>query len=197
MSSSRPSIHALACAAALASTLGAVACGGSNEGGAASPSGGGPAGAAKVTTFAVDPANLNVDSIGVSDGAIRPDGNRDLVFTATVVGPADALYLVTVDDRGEPIHGFRADTVAGHEEFPPELARAGQVDIGRLTVWMAVVERGSFINKDNGALGTLAAGPHELKLYVPNTGTLRPGSHLRLYARSVGGGLVAGPTVPY
>jgi hypothetical protein len=154
-------------------------------------------GTTKVTALAVHQENLNVDKIGMRDGSISPDGNRDHVFTATVEGPADALYLVTVDERNEPIHGFRADTVSGHTELPTELAAAGQVDVGRFTVWMALVENGKFINRENGALGDLTAGPHQLKMYVPNTGTLRAGHHLRLYARAPGGAIVGGPSVPY
>jgi hypothetical protein len=149
----------------------------------------------KVTAFAVDIENLNVDKIGMRDGGIRPDGNRDLVFRATVEGPADALYLVTCDEKGEPHYGFRADTIIGHEEIPAELGSV--VDVGRLTVWIAVVENGRFINGDGGTLGYLPPGPHHLKLYVPNTGNLRPGSYLRLYARAPNGGLAKGPVVRY
>ena len=155
------------------------------------------AGTTNVTALSIHPENLNVDKISMRDGSINPDGNRDLVFTATVHGPANALYLVTVDEKGAPIHGFRSDTIAGHEELPQELAAAGQVDVGRLTVWMAIVENGHFINADNGGLGELPPGPHELKMYVPNTGTLRPGHHLRLYARAPNGAIVGGPVVPY
>jgi hypothetical protein len=151
---------------------------------------------AKVTAFAIDNENLNVDKISMKDGNIHSDGNRDHVFTATVEGPVDALYLVTVDDKGAPIHGFRADTVSGHVELPQELAAAGQVDVGRMTVWIAVVENNRFINEESGSV-KLAAGPHVLRLYVPNTGTLRPNSHLRLYGRAPNGAIVGGPTVPY
>src|SRR6478609_8081435 len=53
----------------------------------------------KVTAFSVDIENLNVDKIAMRDGGIRPDGNRDLVFRATVEGPADALYIVTTSEN--------------------------------------------------------------------------------------------------
>lgn len=149
----------------------------------------------KVTAFAVDIENLNVDKIAMRDGGIRPDGNRDLVFRATVEGPADALYLVTTSQKGEPHYGFRADTISGHEELPTELGSV--VDVGRLTVWIAVVENGKFINADGGSLGTLEPGAHQLKLYVPNPGNLEPGAYLRLYARAPNGGLVGGPVVQY
>lgn len=149
----------------------------------------------KVTAFTVDIENLNVDRIAMRDGGIRPDGNRDLVFRATVEGPADALYLVTTSQKGEPHYGFRADTISGHEELPSELGNV--VDVGRLTVWIAVVEDGKFINGDGGSLGTLREGTHALKLYVPNPGNLEPGAFLRLYARAPNGGIVGGPVVQY
>ena len=154
-----------------------------------------PPDSTKVTAFSVDVENLNVDKIAMRDGGIRPDGNRDLVFRATVEGPADALYLVTTNENGEPHYGFRADTIAGHEELPSELGSV--VDVGRLTVWIAVVEDGKFINTEGGALGELTPGSHQLKLYVPNTGNLQPGAHLRLYARAPNGGLAKGPVVRY
>lgn len=149
----------------------------------------------KVSAFSVDNENLNVDRISVRDGGIHPDGNRDLVFRATVEGPADAIYLVTTSQKGEPQYGFRADTIAGHEELPHELGSV--VDVGRLTVWIAVQEEGRFINRDGGGLGYLAPGAHSLKLYVPNPGNLTAGTYLRLYARAPNGGLVAGPIVAY
>jgi len=149
----------------------------------------------KVSAFTVDIENLNVDRISIRDGVFQPDGSRDLVFRATVEGPADALYLCTVDAKGSPQYGFLADTIAGREELPAELGSV--VDTGRLTVWIGVVENGRFINREGGTLGTLSAGAHQLKLYVPNVGSLRGGSHLRLYARSPSGTLVKGPVTPY
>jgi hypothetical protein len=149
----------------------------------------------KVTSFTVDIENLNVDKISMRDGGILPDGNRDLVFRAVVEGPADALYLVTTNEKGDPHYGFRADTIIGHEELPSELGNV--VDVGRLTVWIAVVEKGRFINAEGGTLGLLPAGAHDLKLYVPNTGNLAAGSYLRLYARAPNGGLAKGPVVKY
>jgi hypothetical protein len=154
-----------------------------------------PPDSTKVTAFSVDIENLNVDKIAMRDGGIQPDGNRDHVFRATVDGPADALYIVTTSDKGDPHYGFRADTIVGHEELPSELGNV--VDIGKLTVWIAVVENGKFINSEGGTLGNLPPGPHQLKLYVPNTGNLTPGSHLRLYARAPNGGLAKGPVISY
>ena len=154
-----------------------------------------PSGATKVLALSTDPENLVVDRVSMRDGALRSDGNRDLVFRTTVEGPLDALFLVTTSDKGKPSHGFRADTIVGHEEVPPELGSV--IDVGRLTTWIAVVEDGKFLNSENGTLGLLGPGRHELKLYIPNPGNLLPQSYLRLYARAPGGDLVAGPVIPY
>jgi hypothetical protein len=188
-------LHLLAAVAAVSS--GILGCGPPPKSGLAPPPPPKAAapGTTKVTAFAVSPESLNVDKVGMRDGQIVPDGNRDLVFTATVEGPADALFLVNCSDKGEPLQGFRADTIVGHEELPPELGSV--VDVGRLTVWVAVVENGKFINNESGTLGMLPVGTHQVKLYVPNTGTLRGGTHLRLYARGPSTGLVGGPVVPY
>ena len=149
----------------------------------------------KILSFAIDGENLKVDKISMRDGNFNPDGNRDLVFTAMVEGPIDAFYLVTCDEKGTPHYGFRADTIVGHEEIPHELGSV--VDVGRLTVWIAVVENNRWNNSDRGTLSTLSAGQHSLRLYVPNPGNLLPNSHLRLYARTPGGTLVPGPVIPY
>jgi hypothetical protein len=148
-----------------------------------------------VTSFSVDMQNLNVDTISMREGGIRPDGNRDLVFRATIDGPVNDLFLVSVSDKGDPQYGFRADTVAGREELPGELGNV--VDVGRLTLWIAVVEEGKFVNAENGRLTPLPNGTHELKLYVPNPGTLNAGTRLRLYARDPSGTLVRSAVVTY
>src|SRR5690349_13848946 len=67
----------------------------------------------KVTAFSVAPENLNVDKVGMRDGAIHPDGNHDHAFRATVDGPFDAIFIVECNAKGEPSYGFRADTLSG------------------------------------------------------------------------------------
>lgn len=147
-----------------------------------------------ITTFAVSNENLNVDKVGLRDGFLRPDGSRDLAFTATIDGPYEALFLVSASAKGEPGYGLRADTLTGNHEVPDELG--GIIDSGKMTVGIGVVEHGKFINGESGSAHG-GAGTHELTLYVPNTATLRPGSHVRLYAKTPAGPLVAGPTTPY
>jgi hypothetical protein len=148
----------------------------------------------RVTAFGISNENLNVDKVGLRDGFMKPDGNRDLAFTATIDGPYEALFLVSANAKGEPGYGLRADTLTGTEEIPVELG--GVIDTGKMTVGIGVVEGGKFIN---GESGSARGGPgvHNLTLYVPNTATLRAGTFVRLYVRVPGGTLVPGPITPY
>jgi hypothetical protein len=179
------------------SALPAIGC----AGGAPGP--GGPtvaktsvaAGPTKVVSFTISNENLNVDKVGLRDGFMKPDGNRDLAFTASIDGPFEALFVVSTNAKGEPGYGLRADTLTGSEEIPTELG--GVIDTGKMTVGVGVVEGGKFIN---GESGSVHGGPgiHNLTLYVPNTATLQAGSFVRLYVRAPGGGaLVPGPVTPY
>jgi hypothetical protein len=148
----------------------------------------------KVLAFAVSNENLNVDKVGLRDGFMKPDGNRDLAFTASIDGPFEALFVVSSNAKGEPGYGLRADTLTGAEEIPPELG--GVIDTGKMTVGIGVVEGGKFIN---GESGSAHGGPglHTLTLYVPNTATLQGGTFVRLYVKLPGGTLLPGPVAPY
>lgn len=157
---------------------------------------GAPSGAVtKITAFAVSAENLNVDKVGLRDGYQRPDGNRDLAFTATIHGPIDAIFMVSTNQKGEPSYGLRADTLVGNEEIPPELG--GVIDTGKMTVGIGVTEAGGarFVNGDNGSIH-LGDGVHTLSLYIPNTATLQGGSYVRMYVKA-GGVLIPGPVTPY
>jgi hypothetical protein len=153
-----------------------------------------PAGATTIMSFAVSNENLNVDRVGLRDGFLKPDGNRDLAFAATISGPYEALFVVSTNAKGEPGYGLRADTLTGTDEIPTELG--GVIDTGKMTVGIGVVESGKFTN---GESGSAHGGPglHNLTLYIPNTATLQAGSHVRLYLRIPGGALVPGPITPY
>lgn len=185
----------------LAFVLGAalVAC--SSKPGAATPAttttakSTGPAGKTTITAFAVSPENLAVDRVGLRDGYQKPDGNRDLAFTATIQGPVDAIFIVSTNQKGDPGYGLRADTLIGSEEIPAELG--GVIDTGKMTVGIGIAapNSGRFMNEDNGSIH-LGDGVHVLSLYVPNTATLQAGSYVRMYVKA-GGVLVAGPITPY
>ena len=184
---------ALASLAALAAT----ACGGPT----ASQSGTTPAttsvaatSSTRVVSFSVSNENLNVDKVGLRDGFMKADGNRDLAFTTSIDGPFEALFLVSTNAKGDPGYGLRADTLTGSEEIPTELG--GVIDTGKMTVGIGVVEGGKFINGESGSAHG-GSGVHNLALYVPNTATLQPGSFVRLYVRVPGGALLRGPVTPY
>lgn len=150
--------------------------------------------ATTVAAFSVSNENLNVDKVGLRDGFMRPDGNRDLAFSATINGPYEALFVVSTNAKGEPGYGLRADTLTGSDEIPPELG--GVIDTGKMTVGIGVVEGGKFIN---GESGSAHGGPglHVLTLYIPNTATLQAGSHVRIYVKTPDGVLLPGPIAPY
>src|SRR4051812_42944491 len=94
----------------------------------------------KVLSFSVTNENLNVDKIGMRDGMVHPDGNRDHAFAAVVDGPFDALFIIETNAKGEPVYGYRADTLVSNEELPQELG--GVIDTGQMTVGIGVVENG-------------------------------------------------------
>lgn len=147
-----------------------------------------------ITAFAVSNENLNVDKVGLRDGFMRPDGNRDLAFTATIDGPYEALFVVSTNAKGDPGYGLRADTITGSDEIPTELG--GVIDTGKMTAGIGVMEDGKFINGESGSAHG-EPGLHRLTLYIPNTATLRAGSHVRLYVRTPSGALLPGPITPY
>ena len=154
-----------------------------------------PVTATRIVSFAVSAENLNVDKVGMRDGFMKPDGARDLAFTATIDGPFESLFVVSTNAKGEPGYGLRADTLTGSEEIPLELG--GVIDTGKMTVGIGVVEGGKFIN---GESGSAHGGPglHNLTFYIPNTASLQGGSFVRLYVRAPGNTtLIPGPVTPY
>lgn len=148
----------------------------------------------RIVSFAVSNENLNVDKVGLRDGFNKPDGNRDLAFTASIDGPYEALFIVSTNAKGEPGYGLRADTLTGTDEIPTALG--GVIDTGKMTVGIGVVEGGKFTNGESGSAKG-GSGLHNLTLYVPNTATLQAGSFVRLYLRTPGGTLLPGPITPY
>ncbi len=156
---------------------------------------GAPVASTRVVAFAVSPENLNVDKVGMRDGFMKPDGARDLAFTVTIDGPFESLFVLSVNAKGDPSYGLRADTLTGNEDIPTELG--GVIDTGKMTVGIGVVESGKFIN---GESGSAHGGPglHNLTLYIPNTATLQGGSLVRIYVRAPGStALIPGPITPY
>jgi len=146
-----------------------------------------------VTAFTISNENLRVDKVGMRDGALTPDGSVDLVFTATIDGPFDAVFIYSTNEKGEPTQGLRADTIVATNEIPPELGSV--VDTGKMTFGLGVVENGKMINAENGSVRA-SGGVHQLTFYVPNSANLKEGDFVRLWVRA-GGGLVASAPVKY
>jgi len=150
-------------------------------------------GTGKILSFAVAQDSLRADKVGLRDGSLKPDGSVDLDFTVQLEGPIDSLFIISCDEQGAPYGGFRANTLIGNQESPPELG--GALELGRLSTGIGVEENGKFINLQNGSMPVLY-DRHDLNLYVPNTNALRDG-FIRVYGRQPDGTLVKGPIVRY
>jgi len=144
--------------------------------------------------FRVARENLRVDRIGLRDGALEPDGTRDLVFDATIQGAFSAVFVVSTSESGEPTYGLRAETLVGSEEVPTELG--ADIDIGAMTPGIGVIENAAFLNTETGSVRG-GEGTHNVTLLVPNAATLHAGSYVRLYVRSPSGALVSSLPIAY
>ena len=150
----------------------AVACGGAaSPAGSAAPSAGGAA------TLERSPESGQVDHVGPADGALAPDGIKDLAFTSEVDGPVSALFLVSVDDQGKPTGQFHADTLTGQDEGPRLLGSK----LGGQTGGIGVFDGGKMLNSADGALPQLGAAHRRLTLYVAPSASVQSGTKLRVY----------------
>jgi hypothetical protein len=142
-------------------------------------------------TLEKSPDSGQVDRVGPDDGALRPDGVKDLSFVTQVDGPIAAVFLVSVDDKGAPNGQYQADTLVGDVTSPTELgARPGSGTSG-----LGVTEGDKLLNAKDGSLPALAPGPHRLTLYVATTATLKPGVKLRVYVQRPDKTLISGATL--
>ena len=141
----------------------------------------------------VSTESLQVDKVGPSDGMLKPDGSKDLAFTAQVTGPISALFLVSSWPNGNPNGTFHANTLVANQQAPKEFG--GELEQGKFTGGLGVQENGQFVNNDAGSIKPLAAGPHTLTIYTANTGTLTPGTHVTLWAQAPDGALVKSPVI--
>lgn len=105
-----------------------------------------------------------VDKVGTKDGVFTPDGVKDLVFEAELDGPAVAMAVLSVDDKGEPNGAFSADTYVGSQPIPPEVSNV--LKQGKATAGVAVFENDKVVNKKDGSLPAFAAGKHKLLIHV-------------------------------
>lgn len=152
-----------------------------------------PAAEAKILAFERSKESGKVDKVGKADGALKPDGEKDAVFTLKVSGPIDALFLASVDKKGDSLGEFQADSLVGSQVQPNELAVA---KAGKLTLGLAAFEGDKLLNAADGSLtGAIGAGEHTLTVYVANVPNLKPGKALRVWAQMPDHTVVAGPTL--
>jgi hypothetical protein len=141
-------------------------------------------------SLAKSPDSGQVDRVGPDDGALKPDGVKDLSFVVSVDGPVSAIFLVTVDDQGKPNGEFQADTLIGSSTSPSELGAKP----GKGTSGLGIAEGDKMLNAADGSLGELGAGPHKVTVYVAPSPALRAGTKVRVYVQRPDKSLVAGGT---
>lgn len=142
-------------------------------------------------TLEKSPDSGQVDRVGADDGALRPDGVKDLSFVTRVEGPIAAIFLASVDEHGKPTGHYLADTLVGDQAGPQELsARPGGTTSG-----IGVAEGEKMLNTKDGSLPAIGAGPHRLTLYVAESATLTPGTKLRVYLQRPDKSLVTSTTL--
>jgi hypothetical protein len=132
-----------------------------------------------------------VDRVGTSDGALAPDGVKDIGLTLTVDGPVEAIFVVAVDASGAPSGVFQADTLVGNSESPRELGAKP----GAGTSGLGVFDADKLLNSNDGSLTPLAAGAHRLTLYLSPPPSLAAGKQLRVYVQRPDKSLVTGPAL--
>jgi hypothetical protein len=171
----------------LALVLAVIACGGETANltpAVAAPSAGS-------VSLEKSPDSGQVDRVGPDDGALKPDGNKDLSFVVNADGPVAAIFLVSVDDQSKPNGEFQADTIVGSNESPKELGAKP----GKGTSGLGVFEGDKMLNAADGSLTAIGAGPHRVVVYVASNGAIHTGTKLRVYVQRPDKSLVAGGTV--
>lgn len=134
--------------------------------------------------------HLRVDKVGAKDGELEPDGVPDAVFEVDIDGPADAVFLISTDERGESNGELAADTLAGKDPLPAEVAGLGA--LGKHTAGIGVIEKGKLLSATDGHLPPLAPGPHALALHLSTRDLPKQGA-FRVFVRFTDGTLVKGP----
>lgn len=185
----------LACVLVLA----AAACGGgaTPEGpknpGDVTPPTGGPAKPA-VMGFAKRADSLKVDKIGGNDGNLKPDGRNDAAFDVTLKGPLVAIFLFSVNEKGDPDGSWQYDTIVGTQEYPSTLK--SYVSKGGMTAGIGVFENDKIVNKDDGSI-SIADGEHKVQLYLSDIGAFQPGSRFKLMAEAADHSILSSEVVTY
>jgi hypothetical protein len=147
----------------------------------------------KIVSFERSPESLKIDKVGVADGALTPDGQKDIVFTLKLSGPIESVYITSIDAKtGATTGEFQGDTLTGTTIQPNEFAalRAG----GR-TVGIGVMEGDKLVNKPDGSLPALPGGAHTYTLILANSPSLKAGKPIGVFVQTPDHQVVKGPIV--
>ena len=144
-----------------------------------------------IRNFEKSKENLKVDKVGSKDGELEPDGVADMVYEVDIEGPADGVFVISTDDRGNPNGELAADTLVGKEPLPSEVVGLGA--FGKHTAGLGIFEKGKLLNASDGHLPALSPGPHALVVHLSTKDAPKAGA-LRVFVRFTDGSLAKSAT---
>ncbi len=155
----------------------AVGCGGGGGADAAKPVNAPAIDTSAVVTLGKAPDSGQVDRIGAADGALSPDGVKDLSFVVEVDGAIESFFLLAVDESGKANGAYQADTLVGEAEVPKDIS----IKWGKGTAGLGVAEGDKLLNAPDGSVAPLGPGHHKLVFYVSASSAIAPGTRLRAF----------------
>jgi hypothetical protein len=144
-----------------------------------------------ISSFERSTESLKIDKVGVADGALTPDGQKDVVLTLKLTGPFESVYVASVDAKtGATTGEFQADTLTGTVIQPNEFAAMRS---GARTVGVGVFEGDKLLNNPDGSLPPIAGGAHTLTLVLANSASLKVGKPIAVFIQTTDHQVVKGP----
>lgn len=185
---------------ALMLVLGAAACGGGggipevpkNPGDVVTPP---AAGKPSISGFAKRADSLKVDKIGGNDGNLKPDGRNDASFDVALRGPLVALFLFSVNDKGEPDGSWQYDTIVSTQKYPDAIKSF--VAKGGMTSGIGVFESDKVLNKEDGSFALSDAAEHKVQVYFTDIGAFQPGAKFKLMAEAADHTVLSSDVITY
>jgi hypothetical protein len=146
-----------------------------------------------ISSFERSTESLKIDKVGVADGALTPDGQKDVVLTLKLTGPFESIYVASVDAKtGATTGEFQADTLTGTVIQPNEFAAMRS---GARTVGLGVFEADKLLNNPDGSLPPVAGGAHTLTLVLANSASLKVGKPIAVFVQTPDHQVVKGPVL--